>query len=140
MTPERFETLAQAWGGDIARWPNAEREAAALLMAARPAWVRDILAGAVDLDDLLDAVPVPTGSPGLTARIVAGAPRPRARRWIGWLMPAGMGVGLAAACAAGVVAGVQLHAPSSTPAASDADALLTAVSDDDVGLYLDEDA
>lgn len=140
MTPERFEGLADAWGGDMARWPEAEREAAALLMAARPAWAADVLARARDLDALLDAFAAPGGSAGLAARIVAGAPRPRARRWGGWLVPAGMGMGLAAACAAGVVAGVQFTAASSAPAASDADALVAAVGDEDLGLLLDEDA
>jgi len=139
MTPERFETLAEAYGGDVARWPDADREAAAELMAARPAWARDVLARAGHLDAVLDDYAAPRGSLGLADRIAAGAPRARAR-WIGWLLPAGMGVGLATACAAGVIAGAQLHAASSTPAASEADALVTAVSDDDFSLYLDEDA
>ncbi len=30
MTPERFRELAEIWGGDIARWPKAERD---------PAWI-----------------------------------------------------------------------------------------------------
>jgi hypothetical protein len=140
MTPERFESLAEAYGGDISRWPEAEREAAALVMADRSAWAQDVLARAGDLDDLLDAFAAPVGSPGLGTRIAARAPRPRARRWMGWLMPAGLGVGLAAACAVGVMVGAQFHAAPSTPAASDADALLTVVSDDDFGLYLDEEA
>lgn len=140
MTPDRFEALAEAYGGDVARWPEGEREAAAEVMAARPAWTRDVLARAAELDALLDAFERPHGSVGLAARIAAGAPRPPQRRWADWLLPAGMGVGLAAACAAGVVAGAQFHASPSTPAASDADALVTAVSDDDFSLYLDEDA
>ncbi len=28
MTEARFADLAQAWGGDLRRWPEAEREAA----------------------------------------------------------------------------------------------------------------
>lgn len=139
MTPERFETLMEAYGGDVARWPDAEREAAAVLMAARPAWAGEVLARGVDLDALLDAFPAPRASAGLAERIAAAAPRPRPR-WIGWLVPVGMGAGLAAACAAGILVGAELHAPSSRPATSDADALVTAVSDDDFGLYLDEEA
>jgi hypothetical protein len=139
MTPERFETLAEAYGGDVARWPHAEREAAAELMAAQPAWTRDVLASPGDLDAVLTAFASPLGSPGLAERIAAGAPKTRPR-WIGWLLPAGMGAGLAAACAAGVMAGAQLHAPPSTPAASDADTVVTAVGDEDFSLYLDEDA
>src|SRR5687768_2109928 len=102
MTPERFEILAEAYGGDVARWPDAEREAAAELMAAQPAWARDVLAGAGDLDAALMAYAAPRGSAGLAERIGAGAPKARAR-WVGWLLPAGMGVGLATACAAGVI-------------------------------------
>ncbi|TAJ69994.1 MAG: hypothetical protein EPO51_20970 [Phenylobacterium sp.] len=139
MTPDRFETLAEAYGGDVARWPDTDREAAAALMAAEPAWARDALARAADLDAALDGYAAPRGSTGLADRIAAGAPKARAR-WVGWLLPAGMGVGLATACAAGVIAGAQLHAASSAPAASDADALVTAVGDDDFSLYLDEDA
>jgi len=139
MTPERFETLAEAYGGDVARWPHAEREAAADWMAAHPVRARDVLARAGDLDATLDAYASPRGAVGLADRIAAGAPKARAR-WIGWLLPAGMGAGLAAACAAGVMAGAQLQASPPSPAASDADALVAAVGDDDVSLYLDEDA
>jgi hypothetical protein len=138
MTPERFESLAEAYGGDIARWPDAERDAAAELMAARPAWMQDVLARASDLDAALAAYAAPRASPGLSERIAAGAPRPRAR-WVGWLLPAGMGAGLAAACAAGMLAGVQMTA-ATAPAASEADALVTAFGDDDFSLYLDEEA
>jgi len=140
MTPERFEDLAEAWGGDIARWPDAERVAAALVMAARPDWAQAVLARAGDLDAVLDMFAPPAGAPALTAQIVASAPSPRARRWISWLLPAGMGAGLAAACAAGVLAGAHLQPASSTPATSEADALVTAVGDEDFGLLLGEDA
>ena len=36
MTPERFEHLADAYGGDLRRWPEAEREAARRLLDNRP--------------------------------------------------------------------------------------------------------
>jgi len=139
MTPERFETLAEAYGGDVARWPDADREAAAALMAEEPAWAGDILARAGELDAALATFAAPRGASDLTGRILASAPQPRAR-WIGWLAPAGMGAGLAAACAAGVLVGAQLHAASSTPAASEADAVVAVVGDDDLSLLLDEDA
>jgi len=138
MTPERFEILAEAFGGDVACWPDAEREAAAELMAAEPAWARAILARAGDLDAALAAYAPPRAAADLADRIVAGAPRASAARWVGWLLPVGMGAGLAAACAAGVVLGAQLSAPSAT--SDDPDAIVTAVSDDVVGLYLDEEA
>ena len=135
MTPNRFETLAEAHGGDVARWPDAEREAAAELMAASPNWASDILAVARDLDVALASLEAPRGSTGLAERITAGAPQPR-RAWSGWLAPAGMGAGLAAACAAGVMLGLELAQPTS----SEAEALVSTLSADDGGLYLDEDA
>jgi hypothetical protein len=137
MTPERFETLAEAWGGDVARWPEAEREAAAALMAETPAWAERVLAHAGALDAALSDLAPPRGAPGLADRIAATAPRARPR-WQGWLLPAGMGAGLAAACAAGVVMGVQLGAPPA--AADDPDPLVAAIADEDYGLYLDEEA
>ena len=55
MTRERFEDLAEIYGGDIARWPAAERDAAALLMAAEPEFAKAALAAPADLDAVLDA-------------------------------------------------------------------------------------
>ena len=50
-----------------------------------------------------------------------------------------MGAGLAAACAAGMILGVQIGAPA--PAIdNNNDPIVTAVSDDTVGFYLDEEA
>ena len=136
MTPERFEALADAFGGDVARWPEAEREAAAALMAAEPARVRDILARADALDAALAAYSPPRAGTGLMDRIVAGAPKGLPQRRFRWLVPAGMGAGLAAACAAGMVLGARLSAPP----IQDPDAIVTAVSDEDVGAYFDEEA
>ena len=138
MTPERFATLAEAFGGDVACWPDAEREAAATLMAADPAWAEPVLARAGELDAALAAFSPPRAATGLMDRILADAPRPRpaARRWTGWFVPAGLGAGLAAACAAGMVMGAQMSAP--TPV--EGDALVTAVSNEDLSLYLDEEA
>jgi hypothetical protein len=138
MTPDRFETLAEAWGGDVARWPAAERDAAAALMAEQPQWAAQVLTRAADLDAVLDGFAAPLATGRLAERIAAGAPKPRDARGLGWLIPAGMGAGLAAACAAGVLVGAQLSAPAGA-AASDTDALVTAVSADDFSLYLDED-
>jgi hypothetical protein len=137
MTPERFETLAEAYGGDVARWPDAEREAAATLMAADPAWAQAILAHAGDLDAQLSAYSPPRAATGLMDRILAQAPRARPPgRWTDWLAPAGLGAGLAAACAAGVMLGARVAAQ----AAPESDPIVAAVSDDDAGSYLDEAA
>lgn len=139
MTPERFEDLAEAYGGDVARWPVAERDAAAALMAADPERTRDILARARDLDALLDAGPALSVPAVLVDRIVSQAPRPRGPGWIRWLLPVGMGAGLAAACAAGVVVGIHVSTPG-LQGGDEPDAMVTALSDDDVSLYLDEEA
>lgn len=141
MNTERFEILAEAFGGDVARWPPDTREAAAALMAADPAWAGAVLARASALDDALLELGAPQASAALVDRIVAGAPKPHpARRWIGWLLPAGMGAGLAAACAAGVMIGSQLSAPAAGPPESSSDVMEAAVGDDDLSLYLDEEA
>ncbi len=134
MTPERFEALADAFGGDLARWPDAERDAAAAMLAAEPAWAGATLARAGELDAVLDAFAAPRADGALAERIAAAAPA-RRRRWRVWLAPAGLGVGLAAACAAGVMLGVQLGAPQ--PAGGES--LMTAA-DDEFSLYLDEGA
>lgn len=135
MNPERFDALAEMYGGDVTRWPVSDREAAAAFMAADPVGAQAALSRAADLDALLNAVAPPHGALGLAERIAAGAPR--ARRGWSWLLPAGMGAGLAAACAAGVVAGVHLSAAQ--PPASDGESVMTAVSDDGFG-DLDEEA
>jgi hypothetical protein len=137
MTRQRFETLADAFGGDVACWPDAEREAAAALMAAEPAWAEPVLARAGELDAALAAFSPPRAATGAMDRILAAAPRPRrVRRWTGWLVPAGMGAGLAAACAAGMVLGARM----SERAAPEPDSIVTAVSDDEAPFYLDEEA
>lgn len=91
MTFEKFETLAAAHGGALARWPRAERAAAERLLAQSDA-ARAALAEAAALDAVLDAAaPAPAMSARLTARILAdaaecAAPRPAAqtRRQGGW--------------------------------------------------------
>lgn len=133
MTPERFETLAEAFGGDVGRWPTAERAAASQLIADDPAWTGRVLARADALDAMLASAASPIASGALVERIMAGAPRARPR-WPAWLAPAGLGVGLAAACAAGVMLGVQLAAPQ-----GGGEALMTSA-DDEFSLYLDEGA
>lgn len=112
MTPERFETLAQAYGGDLARWPADQRDAAALVMAGDPHFAARILARARDLDEALDAwAPLPVRA-DLREAVIAAAPHPR-RMVRDWIWRAGLGAGLAAACAAGLFVGVGL-APDTT--------------------------
>ena len=75
MTHERFEILAHAYGGDIARWPAAERDAAALLMAAEPEFARIVLADAGELDAALDLWAPLAVTATLREAVVASAPR-----------------------------------------------------------------
>jgi hypothetical protein len=107
MDLDRFAALAAAYGGDVSRWPELEREAAALLMATEPEATASRLAGESDLDWALDAWRAPGASAALQAAILASAPA--ARRvppWRGWMWRTGLGAGLMAAGAAGVMAGV----------------------------------
>lgn len=131
MTHERFEALAEAYGGDVSRWPEAERDAAALVMAQAPEAALRILGQAEALDAALDAWRPQPASPALYEAVLAAAPPPRRRSsLLGWLFPAGLGAGLAAACAAGVITGVQLSALYQAPA--EAEAVATALKGYDV--------
>ena len=107
MRRERFLELEEAYGGAVARWPDAEREAAAALMAAEPAFAREALTEADRLDAVLDAW-APLAAPhGLREAVIAAA-QPARRGVRAWLLGAGVGAGLAGACAAGLVFGVAL--------------------------------
>ncbi|MGI4879730.1 MAG: hypothetical protein ACRYG4_19815 [Janthinobacterium lividum] len=96
LTLDRFEDLADAYGGAIAHWPEHVRDAA-LRMAAQPDAAR-ILARASALDDALDAWTVPLPTDALHQIVNGDAPAPmrnratRARLW--W-----SGIGIAAALA-----------------------------------------
>ena len=110
MTYERFEHLADAYGGDLRRWPEAEREAARDLMAADPR-AAVLLREADGLDALLDAAPRVAASHALRERVIAaavGAGLGRRRRAgigvMAWLS----GAGWAAAACTGAVFGVVL--------------------------------
>lgn len=98
---DRFRDLADAYGGVVARWPVADRAAAARV-ASTPEG-RAILAGALSLDARLDQWTIPAPAVGFAARVAGQAEggtrsaRVRQRWW--W-----SGFGLAATLA-GAVAG-----------------------------------
>lgn len=92
----RFAALCDAYGGVIARWPAAEREAANRL-ARTPEGAR-LLARADRLDTVLDAWVVTPASSSLIERVAAGGPRPSRRMPIGW-WPSLAGLTLAGAVA-----------------------------------------
>lgn len=129
MTKDQFQALAEAYGGEIARWPESLRDEAALLVAAEPAFAQATLGREAGLDAALDALPRTQASTALYDRILADAPAARRRRrWGFWLGPAGVGAALAGVAAAGLMLGVQLGERSSTSA----DASAQAVADLDV--------
>ena len=111
MDLARFETLCDAYGGEIAHWPQAERDAALKLAAHDPA-AAACLAEARALDGVLAQSSPQAPSAALRDRILDSAPRERARPSFDWLLKACLGAGLAAAGVAGVLVGSSL-----TPAA-----------------------
>ena len=140
MTHERFEFLAEAYGGDIARWPAADRDAAALLMAREPDFARTALAQAASLDAALDGWAPAQVSHALREAVIAAAPRARTRSMLqGWFWRTGVGAGLAAACAAGLIVGVKLSDTVQRQSDETIRAALTA-NDDLSGLLSGEEA
>jgi hypothetical protein len=131
MTRERFQDLAEAYGGDLARWPADVREAAAVLLAAEPAFAQGVLAEAGVLDQALDGWAPLAATHELREAIVAAAPLARPSRVAAWIARAGWGAGLAAACAAGLILGVQLTAGQA--AAAGADEVAEAMTSFDLG-------
>src|SRR5688572_2296160 len=102
MNAERFQTLTGAYGGDLARWPAAERSAAETFLTV-DSRAADWLAEASALDSLLNAASEGHQNDLLRERIIRSAPKPvaapaRRTAWVSW-------AGLAAACVAGVIAG-----------------------------------
>ena len=133
MKAERLHELADAYGADLRRWPASERAFAESLLAADPS-LTAVLNEAATLDALLNAAPAPVPSAALTARILAAAPKPKARGRLGravWYL----GAGWAAAACAGVVAGVGLTTHLTADARADAvryQSSLTGVDDTEV--------
>jgi len=129
MDAQRFEALADAHGGLIARWPAETQDAAYAWLAEAPAAAQAVLTQAMALDEALDVLRPPQPSMALRDRILAAAPQVKAgwslRRW---LTGAGVGAALAAASAAGVMVGVQV---SMAPTEVSDEAVMSASSDDD---------
>ncbi len=112
MTPERFRALADAYGGDLRRWPSDERDAAHALLLRQPE-TQAMLSGAAELDAALTAWTVPGPGSALAARIAGTVAHrhTRARRLRLWLSSLGAATALAGGVTAGVLVVVQ-----STPA------------------------
>ncbi len=94
----RFQALADAYGGVIARWPDAEKDDA--LRVCRTPEGRAILADALALDEALDGWLVSVPSDALAAHVLAGAPRISIARSVKiWWTAIGMTVALSGATA-----------------------------------------
>jgi hypothetical protein len=106
MNRERFEALAAAYGGAIARWPGAERRSARWFSLRHRRASGAILRDAWRLDQILDHSAPPELSVRLRGSLVEGAHglSGAARERRSWL-PIILGTGLSAACAAGIGAG-----------------------------------
>lgn len=133
MNAERFQTLAEAYGGAIARWPAADQDAAFAFLAEAPDQADALLAEARETDALLDEAQRLAPSMALRDRVLAAAPRERtarSRAWR-WLTGAGVGAGLVAATAAGLLAGVNLSVSAAAP--SEDEAILASLYDTGLG-------
>ena len=73
MDIDRFQAILDAYGATAARWPAAERDAAAALAANDPR-ARALLSEAAALDRWLDTEPLAAPTPGLAGRISATFP------------------------------------------------------------------
>ena len=110
LTLARFQQLADAYGGVVARWPDDCRDAA-MAMALQPA-AQKILVDASILDDVLDTWQVTAPTALLRQGIISLAPAPtkrivkRGRLW--W---ASLGIGAALAGATAGTAAVAIVSP-----------------------------
>lgn len=116
MNLDRFQTLADAFGGSISRWPADVQDQAYAFTASSPDGAAMALAVARDLDEDLDGAERLSPSHALRQKIIDSAPRSRRApgRIRRWLTGAGVGVGLVTAAAAGIVIGVDLSASSAS--------------------------
>ncbi|MDR6539750.1 hypothetical protein [Variovorax soli] len=110
MTPERLGELADAWGSDLRRWPEAERAAAQMLLERDPL-AKEFLARVAELDALLDSHAVAPPDALLVQAMLASVPQQhlmgKRKLWhfsLNWWSGAGVaGVGLAGAAAGALV-------------------------------------
>jgi len=110
MTEERFIALLQAYGADLARWPETERVAGEALLLSAGHRLRDFFESERAFDAILAEESGPSPSAGLSRRVLAQFSPPPARRkqlfrlrprWvIGWALAASMAVVLAVGYAA----------------------------------------
>ena len=97
MTSERFSELADAFGGDISRWPGDEQARAQAFFKAEPELAQALLEEAAALDALLALDAIEPPSAALYETILASGVR-RAFAPPRW---AGLAAAIALMCGAG---------------------------------------
>ena len=112
MNAERLKQLAEAYGADKRRWPEAEREGAEALLESDGPWADRLLFDARQTDAALHASRQPTVSTALRDRVIASAIAagltPRKARMVWDRLVLWFGAGWAVAACAGVIAGATL--------------------------------
>jgi hypothetical protein len=84
MSLTRFGALVEAYGGELARWPEAEQTAARTLLEREPEAQR-LLSEALSLDGLLGAYEVAEPLPRLRAKVLeVPIAAERSKRRFGW--------------------------------------------------------
>lgn len=121
MDLARFGELAEAYGGDVRRWPEDVRDAARAFADAHPADAERALFDARQTDAALFASANPVVSMALRDRVLASATMKARSAWpsLKKLLLIG-GVGWAAAACAGVMVGTTLSTHLATQSQADA--------------------
>jgi hypothetical protein len=121
MTEDRLIELIEAWGADPSGFPEAERAAAKVMLAAQPARFAVALAEARALDAALARMPEILPPAALTEALIASAPKARTRtgavrvpRFAPWAPASGF-----AALAAGLFMGIMVAPAASASSETD---------------------
>ena len=123
---DAFAMRAETYGADIARWPEAHRDAARALIGLDPARAEGILAAERSLDQLLAFAPDQPPSEALRAAVLASASVRRPLifvdfAWLRWCLrqPVLSGAAALAVCA-GLLVGTAMSGGVLTAARQDA--------------------
>jgi hypothetical protein len=76
MTEAKFVELLAIYGADLARWPEAQRATASMMLETGPHRIKDLWESERTFDRLLALEADGPASIGLETRILAHAPRP----------------------------------------------------------------
>ena len=104
MTLARFEALCDAYGGQVARWPEAEQAEATAFLQANAEEAQPRLDAARVLEDMLSQASIEAPSEALYQRVVASGiaeRQPRQPVWVSVAAALMLTVGLGAGWLAG---------------------------------------